>query len=1073
MESLYRKYRPLTFDSVVGQQHIVSTLEHAVSEGRLSHAYLFCGPRGTGKTTMARILAKALLCEHAAAARAEGASGCMPDGDCPECQAIAEGTHPDVYELDAASRTGVDNVREEIVNSVSFAPVRGAYKVYIIDEVHMLTTAAFNALLKTLEEPPSHVVFILCTTDPQKILETILSRCQRFDFHRISNEDLVGRMRFICEQEGFAFDDEALEIVAKHARGGMRDALSTLEQLSVFGDGAVRAADARALLGEVASTVLAEFACKIAVRDTVGLFDVVRAQVDEGNDLLELTRDLVGHMRDVYTVRIAGPKPELLDGTPEEVAALAEEAKLFESADRLARTLTVLDDAALEMRGASDPRLVLEIALTRLARPEGDLTLEALAERIARLEAQIAAGVPSGPMGAERLTAAAGANRTGSGAAAAPVAGAATAVGAAVQPSQPQASSPTSFASQVGKQPESVQSFASMRDSQTRPAAAEGPVPAPAAARAETAPAASVAAASVSSFAAPRPATAPAPSSAAAHSAAAPVPSPTAAVGSVRNPADGAAAAGRSGFVSDAPVPSASKTPVDRASAGGSPVPGSGVSAPSAPSAPSSAASAPSASAAVQVACAGAVETPAVSDPGELQRKWAEVVQRVVSKQPSRGALLQSSRAQADDGLKLTIGFPAGSNFAIKMLGRADSHELVLPIVCSVFGKRSVEYVMDGGPTGVPASAPVAPSASGSAASGRGSGAAEVAPVGAASQNSASATPRHVGASSASARAMPATASAPLAGAPSPQAATLASPASSPTEVLSSPASVSPDSAAPAPSAAAVTTPESASAPTASNDRKGPVPGASSPAQPAATAAATRAATSPASPTGETASSAPAMAGGCVAVPSASEVSASKPMPSSTGAAVPVSSSSTPAPSSALAAAASPVSAPSAVDQVSGPTIVPEPDIDAQRRAWEDEPVPYDEATIAAYTEDEEIPPFDIPADVAPVAHPSAPAPTGPGVANDPGARSASSSSIPAASPAPAAASGSGPVAKSQGPHQGLQDSASAPASADGPGSGSNPFNHPGADTRVPETTEEAKSMLGDIFGAGIVFKDA
>ena len=225
MESLYRKYRPLTFDSVVGQQHIVSTLEHAITEGRLSHAYLFCGPRGTGKTTMARILAKALLCRNAEAARAEGASGCMPDGTCEECELIAEGNHPDVYELDAASRTGVDNVREEIINSVNFAPVRGKYKIYIIDEVHMLTTAAFNALLKTLEEPPAHVIFVLCTTDPQKILETILSRCQRFDFHRIGNEDIEHRLAYVCEQEGFDYDDEALAIVARHAKGGMRDAL--------------------------------------------------------------------------------------------------------------------------------------------------------------------------------------------------------------------------------------------------------------------------------------------------------------------------------------------------------------------------------------------------------------------------------------------------------------------------------------------------------------------------------------------------------------------------------------------------------------------------------------------------------------------------------------------------------------------------------------------------------------------------------------------------------------------------------------------------------------------------------
>lgn len=407
MESLYRKYRPLTFDSVVGQQHIVSTLEHAITEGRLSHAYLFCGPRGTGKTTMARILAKALLCRNAEAARAEGASGCMPDGTCEECELIAEGNHPDVYELDAASRTGVDNVREEIINSVNFAPVRGKYKIYIIDEVHMLTTAAFNALLKTLEEPPAHVIFVLCTTDPQKILETILSRCQRFDFHRIGNEDIEHRLAYVCEQEGFDYDDEALAIVARHAKGGMRDALSTLEQLSVFGNGSVHADDARSLLGEVSDQILGEFSRAIADRDVAELYGLIRAQVEEGNDLLELTRDLVAHARDVYVACVTGARAELFEGGSEQAEALAAEAAAFgeHPADRLARVLTVLDDAALEMRGASDVRLVLEIACTRLARPEADLTIEALAERVARLEAMVAnAAVPASVAAAQALS---------------------------------------------------------------------------------------------------------------------------------------------------------------------------------------------------------------------------------------------------------------------------------------------------------------------------------------------------------------------------------------------------------------------------------------------------------------------------------------------------------------------------------------------------------------------------------------------------------------------------------------------------------------------------------------------
>ena len=387
MESLYRKYRPQTFEQVVGQAHVVSTLERAVCEGRTSHAYLFCGPRGTGKTTMARILAKALMCEQG--------EGHLPDGTCEECRLIAAGEHPDVYELDAASRTGVDNVREEIINRVDYAPVRGRYKVYIIDEVHMLTPAAFNALLKTLEEPPAHVVFIMCTTDPQKILATILSRVQRFDFHSIAPDEMRAHLVDVCEKEGFTFDDEALDIVVRHARGGMRDALSALEQLSVFGAGDVSAEAARDLLGEASGSALSGVSLALANRDVPALFSEVAELVNNGGDLLQFTRELASRVRDAYVVSVAGAKPGVVNASDEALAELADEAAAYGSSDCLARVLTVLGDAASEMRTAVNQRLVLEIALTRCARPEGDLTLEALAERIERLERGGVAAAPA------------------------------------------------------------------------------------------------------------------------------------------------------------------------------------------------------------------------------------------------------------------------------------------------------------------------------------------------------------------------------------------------------------------------------------------------------------------------------------------------------------------------------------------------------------------------------------------------------------------------------------------------------------------------------------------------------
>ena len=218
-------------------------------------------------------------------------------GTCEECPLIAAGEHPDVCELDAASNTGVDNVREEIINRVSYAPVRGSYKVYIIDEVHMLTPAAFNALLKTLEEPPEHVVFVMCTTDPQKVLETILSRVQRFDFRPISNDELLGRLEYVCQQEGFSYDREALELVMLHARGGMRDALSDLERLATYTGGAITLDAAQDLLGEVPASTLSEVALALASRDVPRLFSEIAGLVESGRDLLQFARELAGHLR--------------------------------------------------------------------------------------------------------------------------------------------------------------------------------------------------------------------------------------------------------------------------------------------------------------------------------------------------------------------------------------------------------------------------------------------------------------------------------------------------------------------------------------------------------------------------------------------------------------------------------------------------------------------------------------------------------------------------------------------------------------------------------------------------------
>ena len=625
MESLYRKYRPKTFEDVVGQQHVVSTLEHAVLEGRTSHAYLFCGPRGTGKTTMARILAKALMCERGA--------GQLPDGTCENCQLIAAGEHPDVYELDAASRTGVDNVREEIIGRVSFAPVRGSYKVYIIDEVHMLTTAAFNALLKTLEEPPEHIVFVLCTTDPQKVPETILSRVQRFDFHAIGASDILGQLKRVCDAEGFSYDEAALELVVRHARGGMRDALSALEQLSTFGGGSVSLDAARDLLGEVSSSMLTELTGALARRDVPTVFARIGELVESGRDLLQLARELSAHLRDVYVASVVGEGASTLPVAGDELRQLKDEALAFGAPDRVARALAVMSEVSSEMRVATNQRLALEVALTRIARPKSDLTLDSLAERVAQLEKTVealAAGNASVPMSttpASSLTAPA----------LAPTAPALAPTAPAPQASARQ----TIFAPQVAP----------------APVHAERPEPQ-----------------------APQPPTL-----------------EQRAQSTSQEPQQVPASVARQApqeLLTSEEVPLASlaqPAPQKRSSEGASQsdqTTGAGAAQQSQP--PDVAVQPRKETAPATPAVTPA--TPAITDGGELQRRWRQVVDGLVRTDPPRGSLLAASTALEDDGHRLLINLPKGSSFVTKMLDRKDVRATVEAAVRQAFGERALVY---------------------------------------------------------------------------------------------------------------------------------------------------------------------------------------------------------------------------------------------------------------------------------------------------------------------------------------------------------------------------------------------
>ena len=380
-QALYRKWRPQTFEQVLGQTATVRTLRRQVEEGRVAHAYLFCGCRGTGKTSMAKLMSRAINCLHP--------DHGDPCGQCEACRAILSETTMDVLELDAASNNSVDNIRE-LLEQVRYPAQLGRYKVYIIDEVHMLSTAAFNALLKTLEEPPAHVVFILATTEPQKLPATILSRVQRYDFGRIPSELMVSRMRQALEELGIEAEDEALAIVARAAEGAMRDAFSILD-MCVAGaeDGRITAALTRELLGTSDREFLFSFFDLLSARDEGGVMQKVDELMRSGREPQVFLRELSAHCRALLTVRaVPRDADAILDVTKEEEARCRAQAEGFSQA-RLMRMLDLFMRAEGELRFASTPRIALESAALHACEPPMEESAAALLERIAELEARL------------------------------------------------------------------------------------------------------------------------------------------------------------------------------------------------------------------------------------------------------------------------------------------------------------------------------------------------------------------------------------------------------------------------------------------------------------------------------------------------------------------------------------------------------------------------------------------------------------------------------------------------------------------------------------------------------------
>lgn len=383
--ALYRKWRPSGFDDVKGQDHIVQTLKNQITSERIGHAYLFCGTRGTGKTSIAKIFARAVNCEHPV----DGS----PCNECNNCKNIVSGSSMNVVEIDAASNNGVENIRE-IREQVQYPPTEGRYRVYIIDEVHMLSTGAFNALLKTLEEPPSYVIFILATTEVHKIPITVLSRCQRYDFKRITIDTITARLKELADAEQIQVEDKALRYIAKAADGSMRDALSLLDQCVAFHYGSLLTYDnVLEVLGAVDSSVFSELLRAVIGKETAVCIKKLEEMVIQGRELGQFVTDFIWYLRNLLVLKTADDPEEMLDMSEDNLNLLREEAGMIDG-ETLMRYIRIFSELSNQLRYASQKRVLIEVALIKLTKPQMEQSLDSILQRLSELEERLDEGVP-------------------------------------------------------------------------------------------------------------------------------------------------------------------------------------------------------------------------------------------------------------------------------------------------------------------------------------------------------------------------------------------------------------------------------------------------------------------------------------------------------------------------------------------------------------------------------------------------------------------------------------------------------------------------------------------------------